>query len=43
MRSTYMQGVINSANSSDESTMPDDSKTLLIVPDTPLEFGVMDL
>ena len=36
MYSSYMQGGINSAISPDESTKPDDSKTLLFVPDTPL-------
>ena len=36
MHSSYMQGGMNSAISPDESTRPDDSKTLLFVPDTPL-------
>ena len=38
MYSSYMQGGMNSAISSDESTRPDDSKTLLFVPDTPLNY-----
>ena len=40
---SYMQGGMNSAISPDESTKPDDSKTLLFVPDTPLRFGAMGL
>ena len=36
MYSSYMQGGMNSAISPDERTKPDDSKTLLFVPDTPL-------
>ena len=44
MYSSYMQGGTNSAISPDESTTPDDSKTLLFVPDTPpLRFGAMGL
>ena len=43
MYSSYMQGGMNSAISPDESTKPDDSKTLLFVPDTPLRFGAMGL
>ena len=43
MCSTYMQGDMNSEISPDESTMPDDSKTLLFVFDTPLGFGVRPL
>ena len=38
-----MQGGMNSAISPDESTRPDDSKTLLFVPDTPLRFGAIGL
>ena len=38
MYSSYMQGGMNSAISSDESTKPDDSKTLLFVS---LRFGAM--
>ena len=41
--STYMQGDMNLAISPDEHTMPDDSKTLLLVADNPLGFGVVDL
>ena len=41
MHSSYMQGGVNSAISPDESTKPDDSKTLLFVPDTPFRFGAM--
>ena len=40
MYSSYMQGGMNSAISPDESTRPDDSKTL---PDNPLRFGAMGL
>ena len=43
MHSSYMQGSMNLAISPDESTRPDDSKTLLFVPDTPLRFGAMGL
>ena len=32
---------MNSAISPDESTKPDDSKTLLFVPDPPLRFGTL--
>ena len=35
MSSSYMQGGMNSAISPDESTKPDDSKTLLFAPDPP--------
>ena len=41
MYSAYMQGAMNSAISADESTKLDDSKRLLVVPDTPLSFGAM--
>ena len=34
---------MNSAVSPDESTMPDDSKLLLCIPDTPHRCGVMGL
>jgi len=43
MCSTYTQEDINSVILPDESTMADDSKTLLFVPDTPLGFGVIEL
>ena len=43
MYSSYMQGGMNSAISPDGSTWPDDSKTLLFVPDIPLKFGAMGL
>ena len=43
MYSSYMQGGMNSVILPDESTMPDDSKTLLFVPDTPLRFVAMGL
>ena len=43
MSSTYMQGGMNLAISPDESTKPDDPKTLLFVCDTPLRFGAMGL
>ena len=43
MYSSYMQGDMNSAISPDESTKPDDSKTLLFELDTPLKFGAMGL
>ena len=43
MYSSYMQGGMNSVISPDESTTPDDSKTLLFVPDAPLRFGAMGL
>ena len=32
----YMQGGMKSAISADESTKPDDSRTVLFVPDTPI-------
>ena len=35
MHSSSMQGGMNSVISPDENTKPDDSKTLLFVPDTP--------
>ena len=38
-----MQGGMNSAISPDESTRPDDSKTLLFVPAPPLRFGAIGL
>ena len=43
MCSTYTLEDMNSAISPGESAIPDDSKTLLFVPDTPFGFGVMDL
>ena len=43
MCSTHMQGGMNSATSADESTKPDDSRTVLFVPDTHISFRAMGL
>ena len=43
MYSIYMQGGMKSAISADESAKPDDSRTVLFVPDTPLSFRAMGL
>ena len=43
MYSSYMQGGMNSVILPDESTRPDDSKTLLFVPDNSLRCGAMGL
>ena len=43
MYSTYMQGDMKSMIAANESTKPDDSKSVPFVPDTPLRFGAMGL